>query len=134
MSWTIRSATPTLAVPDLELGVEVYRRLGFVERWRFPGQAATHVGLGRGECELILCACEPAERAEVLFRVDDVDACHREVLAGRVWELAAQVAGPATAPRRALAPPPVPEAKPWGRREFSVVDPWGHLLSFGQEG
>jgi len=67
---------------------------------------------------------DPVERADVYFIVDDVSACHAAVLAGRPWELAAAAGS--------LEPPEAPKPTEYGLRDFSMVDPWGHHLSFGE--
>lgn len=136
MSWTIEKTIPTLAVPDLEVGIDFYSRLGFEVDWRWPDDAPTHAGLMLGSCSIMLSLGEPAERADVYFIVDDVSACHTAVMAGRPWELAAAAGSIANRldcpPARSLQQPEVPEPKGYGLRDFSIVDPWGHHLAFGQ--
>ena len=124
MKWTIEKAIPTLAVADLEAGIEFYSRLGFVVDWRWPEDSPTHAGLMLGSCSIMLSLCEPSERADVYFIVDDVSACHAAVLAGRPWELAAAA--------RSLERPEAPKPTAYGLKDFSMVDPWGHHLSFGE--
>ncbi|MEQ8768029.1 MAG: hypothetical protein RL885_29265 [Planctomycetota bacterium] len=137
MTWSIRETVPVLAVPTLESGIAFYDRLGFGVEWTWPEDSPTHAGLRRGGCAIQLSRCDPAMSAEVCFRVDDVDACHAEVMAARPWELAAEAGALATRPdcppKRALQAPDPPEDKPWGHREMTLLDPWGHLLVFSQE-
>ena len=63
-------------------------------------------------------------------------AGHAAVLAGRSWELAQDAESIANRsdcpPPRSLQPPEAPASKDYGLRDFAVVDPWGHHLSFGQ--
>ena len=136
MSWTIEKAIPTFAVPDLEVGISFYSRLGFEVDWRWPDEAPTHAGFLLGSCSIMLSLCEPAKTTEVYFIVDDVSACHAAVLAGKCWELAAAAGAIAKRsdcpPPRSLQQPLPPTAKGYGLRDFSIVDPWGHQLSFGQ--
>jgi len=135
-SWTIEKTIPTLAVPDLEMGIEYYERLGFQEDWRFPDGNPTHVGLVLGPCSIMLSRNEPAERADLYFIVDDVQACYATITEGEAWEIAEEAAlttGRAgSAPKRSLAAPQPPKPTDYGLIDFSMVDPWGHHLTFGQ--
>jgi catechol 2,3-dioxygenase-like lactoylglutathione lyase family enzyme len=136
VAWKIESTIPTLAVPDLEAGISFYERLGCEVDWRWPDENPTHVGLMIGGGSLMLALCDPMVNADVYFIVDDVEACHADVLAGRSWELAHALGAlanhPNGAPKRALQPPPEPEDRPYGLRDFTIVDPWGHQFSFGE--
>jgi catechol 2,3-dioxygenase-like lactoylglutathione lyase family enzyme len=129
MSWTIEKAIPTLPVPDLEVGIEFYSRLGFEVDWRWPEDEPSHAGLLLGSCAIMLSLTDPAERA-------DVSACHAAVMVGRSWELAAAAGSttkrPDYPPARSQQPPADPGPKGYGLRDFSIIDPWGHHLAFGQ--
>lgn len=136
MSWTIKKPIPTFAVPDLEAGIGFYERIGFTVDWRWPDESPTHAGLMLGSCSIMLSLCDPMERADVYFIVDDVAACHAAIMAARPWELAAAAGAIAKRsdcpPPRSLRPPLEPDAKGYNLRDFSIVDPWGHHLSFGE--
>jgi catechol 2,3-dioxygenase-like lactoylglutathione lyase family enzyme len=136
MNWTIEKVIPTLAVPDLETGIGFYCRIGFKVDWKWPEKAPTHAGLMLGACSIMLSRGEPAERADVYFIVDDVVACHASVVAGKSWELASAAGAIAKRadcpPDRSLGPPAAPTARGYGLRDFSIVDPWGHHLAFGE--
>ena len=118
--------TPDLAIPvlpsrSLDATVTFYARLGFS-----GGVHAADAGyaiLTRGSVELHFFAhpaLRPAEsHAGCYVRVADVDALYRACAAASL-----PVAG---IPRLdAVA------NKPWGMREFAVVDPDGNLLRIGQ--
>jgi hypothetical protein len=63
----------------------------------------------------------PAENyAQCYWRVKDVDALHAEC----------QAAG---LPRAGVPRLDAVEDKPWGMREFAIVDPNGNLVRIGQE-
>ena len=136
MTWTIEKTIPTLAVPSLVVGIEYYGRLGFAVDWRWPDIGSTHAGLSRGECSIMLSQAEPSERADVYFIVDDVDACYQEIIESGAWELAPGAGAAAERedcpPEDALSPPAPPEVTEYGLRDFSVVDPWGHHIVFGE--
>lgn len=136
MSWTIEKTIPTLAVPELEVGIEFYARLGFEVDWRFPETAPNFAGLKRGGSTIMLAECEPAVLGAIDFVVDDVSACHAELIAGRCWETAATEGALAARgdcpPPRALEAPPEPVDTEYGLRNFTLIDPWGHQLSFGE--
>ena len=54
---------------------------------------------------------------QVYIRTDDIDSLYQSLLANKV----------AIHPNGALA------TKPWGQREFSLLDPDNNLLTFGQQ-
>jgi catechol 2,3-dioxygenase-like lactoylglutathione lyase family enzyme len=115
-------AIPTLPCRSVGATVAFYRRLGF------DGGAHAYNGdyavLRRGATvELHFFRHEalvPAESsAGCYLRVTDVDRIHREFSAA------------------GLAPRGIPridrlEDKPWGLREFAIVDPDGNLVRIGQ--
>ena len=45
------------------------------------------------------------------------------------WTIAKREDGP---PKRSLQPPDAPKPADYGLRDFSIIDPWGHNLSFGE--
>ncbi|HSR66942.1 MAG TPA: VOC family protein [Acidobacteriota bacterium] len=134
--WKITTTIPTFAVPELQAGIDFYTRLGFETDWSWPDDNPTHAGLYRGECSIMLCKSEPCERADVYFIVDDVSACHAQVMKGRCWEMVSEAAALANRedcpPKQALHPPAEPGDTDYGLRDFSVVDPWGHHMTFGE--
>lgn len=114
-------AIPILPCRSIPEAVAFYRRLGF------DGGAhaadARYAVLDRGSIELHFFAHEalvPAEsHAGCYLRVSDVDALHRAFAA-------------AALPRAGIPRLEPPEDKPWGLREFALVDPDGNLLRVGQ--
>ena len=127
MSWTVRKTVPSLDCSDLERARAFYERLGFRCGWTWPREAPERAGLVRGECELQLCLRSEVRPTEVYLVVDDVAACHAEMLAGRAWELLGEHG---TGEGAGAPAEPAPAA--YGYLEFDLVDPWGHRLSFGQ--
>ena len=136
-SWQIREQVPSLAVADLALAIEFYTRLGFDVTWRWPKTEATHVGLKRSRIALMLVSCEPAERAEIYFVVDGVKACYDFIVSRRPWEVAERSRGSTQRrdcpPKSSLTSPTAPSVKDHRHFDFTVVDPWGHQLTFGCE-
>ena len=62
-------------------------------------------------------ALNPAENyGQVYIRTDDIDALYRDMLARGL----------------SIHPAGHLETKPWGQREFSMLDPDNNLLTFGQ--
>lgn len=110
------SATPVLASLDIERSVEFFRaHLGF---------ACVHVEQGtygivsRGAIQLHFWACTErhiAENTSCRLRVEGIDALFAEC----------QAAG--------IVHPNAPlQARAWGTREFSVLDPDGNLVTFAE--
>ena len=115
------TAIPVLPSRSVEDTVAFYRRLGFDGRiWGDPHHYAI---LTRGTVEIHFFThrtLRPEEsHAGCYVRVSDVDAVSRA--------FATAVLPPAGIPRQ----DPVGD-KPWGMREFAVVDPDGNLLRIGQ--
>lgn len=117
-------STPDLAIPILP-GRSLPDTLAFYARLGFAGRiiGGAYAILTRGTLELHFFAhpaLDPyASHAGCYLRVQDVDALHADF---------ATAALPATGvPRMDRL-----EDKPWGMREFAVVDPDGNLLRIGR--
>jgi catechol 2,3-dioxygenase-like lactoylglutathione lyase family enzyme len=130
VSWSIKEQVPSLAVPNLELAIEFYSRLGFKVEWQWPRLDTTHVGLRHGPCALMLTLSELVERGEIYYVVDDVQDCYAAIINARPWEVAEASRCPS---KRALVPPEAPTVKPHRHEDFTLLDPWGHQLTFGRE-
>lgn len=114
-------AIPTLPSRSIPATVEFYARLGF------EGGAHAfnrdYAILRRGAIELHFFkddALVPAKSsAGCYLRMSDVDGAHRSMSA-------------AALPRAGIPRMDPLETKPWGMREFAVVDPDGNLIRIGQ--
>ena len=114
-------AIPTLPSRSVEATLEFYRKLGFDGKiWGAPYQYAI---LTRGTLEIHFFTHDtllPEESsAGCYLRVADVDGLHQAFAAGQLS-------------RKGIPRMDAPEDKPWGMREFAVVDPDGNLLRIGQ--
>ena len=114
-------AIPILPSRSIAATVAFYRRLGFAGGAHEAD--ARYAILDRGPVELHFFAHEdlvPADSfAGCYVRVTDVEAWYRAFAAARL---------PTTGIPR-LEPP---ADRPWGLREFALVDPDGNLLRVGQ--
>jgi catechol 2,3-dioxygenase-like lactoylglutathione lyase family enzyme len=114
-------AIPILPARSLRETVAFYARLGF--EGEIMGVNDDYAILTRGDLELHFFAhpeVVPAEsHAGCYLRVVDVDAIHRAFAA-------------AALPRHGIPRIDVLGDKPWGMREFAVVDENGNLLRIGQ--
>ncbi|MEO7177074.1 MAG: VOC family protein [Saprospiraceae bacterium] len=112
----ILSSIPQLPTLDMERSIAFYTsKMGFSLSATFSGYAM----LQRDGVDLHLWYCEdPAvpESTGCYFRVDDVQKLYLEFA---VQEL--------------VHPDGHLEDKPWGMREFAVLDDNGNLLRFGEE-
>lgn len=117
-------AIPILPARDLAETRAFYERLGFEATGWWPGAFGGYAILVRGDLTMHFFSFAdivPGESyAQCYWRVDDVDALHAEFQA-----LALPRAG---IPRL----DPVGN-KPWGMREFALVDPNGTLVRVGQQ-
>ena len=114
-------AIPTLPSKSIDATVAFYVRLGF------EGGAhefnSSYAILRRGAIELHFFSHEelvPAESsAGSYIRVLDVENIYRECSSSKL-------------PRHGIPRMDALEDKPWGLREFAIVDPDGNLLRIGQ--
>ncbi len=114
-------AIPTLPSRSIQDTVAFYRRLGFEgEIWGEPYRYAI---LTRGKLELHFFThpeLRPAESsAGCYLRVLDVESVYRAFALAQL-------------PAQGIPRMDTLENKPWGMREFAVVDPDGNLLRVGQ--
>jgi len=114
-------AIPTLPCRSMSATVEFYKRLGFEGgAHEFNSEYAI---LRRGAVELHFFTHKelvPAESsAGCYIRVLDVESIYRSISSSQL-------------PRTGIPRMDTLEDKPWGLREFSVVDPDGNLLRIGQ--
>lgn len=106
------AAVPILAVADIAAGVAFYARLRFEEAYRDDDTAV----LERDAVTLHLWRCVDrviADNTACRMQVDGIDALYAECRAAN-----------AVHPNGALC------AKPWGTREFTVLDPQGGAITF----
>ena len=136
MSITIKEQVPAFSVSDLRLAIEFYSRMGFRIEWRWPKNEPTHVGLRLDRCALMLTLGESPGGGEIYYVVDDVRRWFEAMLERRPWEVAlgAREASETVVPvPPSLRPPEAPEVRDHGHLDFTVSDPWGHRLTFGNE-
>ena len=114
------TAIPILPSRCLSDTLAFYRRFGFGGKIHGDGSYAL---LARGTAELHFFSCKdlcPAESSAMCYiRVADVESFYRAV-------------GLADLPRSGIPRQDVLAEKPWGMREFAVVDPDGNLIRIGQ--
>jgi catechol 2,3-dioxygenase-like lactoylglutathione lyase family enzyme len=114
-------AIPTLPCRSVSATVEFYKRLGFVGGAHEFNREYTI--LRRGAVELHFFTHKelvPAESsAGCYIRVLDVESVYRSISSSQL-------------PRTGIPRMDTLEDKPWGLREFAVVDPDGNLLRIGQ--
>jgi uncharacterized glyoxalase superfamily protein PhnB len=111
MKQLIVDAHPILASLDHEKTIAFYQRLGFT-----LAVAGDYLIMRRDGIELHFWKCTErhiAENTGCCIRSEDVDALHAELVANGVQ----------------VKPP---EDRPWGMREFYVIDPSGNLLRINQ--
>lgn len=113
-------AIPILPSRDLARTLEFYRQLGFDGFIHSQGGYAI---LMRGSVEVHFFEYRKVDpeksHAGCYLRVQDVDAIY--------WDFTK-----AGLPRTGIPRQDALENKPWGMREFAVVDPDGNLLRIGQ--
>lgn len=117
-------AFPILPARDLDEARVFYERLGFRAAGWWPKEFGGYAILRRGDLAMHFFRYDdisPSENyAQCYWRVNDVDALHVEFRA---------VGLPSSGTPRLEAV----EDKPWGMREFAIIDPSGNLVRVGQE-
>ena len=115
-------AIPILPGRSLPDTLAFYARLGF--EGEILGEGDAYAILTRGDLELhffLHAGLVPAESwAGCYLRVADVDSLYTAFLAAGL-------------PKRGIPRMDAVEDKPWGMREFALVDEDGNLLRVGQE-
>ena len=111
---------PILPSRSLSETLAFFRRLGFDGDIHSFGDYAI---LTRGTAELHFFThreLRPAESSAMCYiRVSDVESIHRAFALAQL-------------PRKGIPRMDALEDKPWGMREFAIVDPDGNLLRIGQ--
>jgi catechol 2,3-dioxygenase-like lactoylglutathione lyase family enzyme len=117
-------AIPILPARDLDETRAFYERLGFQAAGWWPTEFGGYAILVRGDLSMHFFSFEdisPGKNyAQCYWRVKDVDALYGEFHA----------AGLSRSGIPRLEPV---EDKPWGMREFSIVDPNGNLVRVGRQ-
>ena len=111
------SVSPFLASEDLPVSLAFYLdKLGFTLAWEW-GQPAELAAVCRDEVELTLASradAKPDGISRLYLHIDGIDDYHAQLLdAGVVITVAIA-------------------DRPYGMRDFSVTDPAGNVLCFGQ--
>jgi uncharacterized glyoxalase superfamily protein PhnB len=110
--------TPVVPAADMERSLRFYvETLGFEERFR-SGAPLDYAGVVRDLATLHLFSCTEPKIAEwTAFRigVDDLDALYARCVAAGIVH-----------PNGAIG------ERPWGSRDFSVIDPAGVCITFWQ--
>jgi catechol 2,3-dioxygenase-like lactoylglutathione lyase family enzyme len=117
-------AIPIVPARNLAETRTFYEGLGFRATGWWPRQFGGYAILVRGDLTMHFFAYDdlsPSESyAQCYWRVKDVDALYAECAAANLPK--------SGAPRLEAV-----EDKPWGTREFAIVDPNGTLIRVGQE-
>jgi len=117
-------AIPILPARDLAETRAFYERFGFQAAGWWPTTFGGYAILRRGDLSMHFFSFEdisPDQNyAQCYWRVNDVDALYAEVNA----------VGLSSSGIPRLDPV---EDKPWGMREFSIVDPNGNLVRVGRQ-
>lgn len=114
-------AIPILPSRSVSDTLRFYRQLGFEGKLCGPGNAYAILTRGTVEIHFFTHAeLRPAESfAGCYIRVLDVDSIY-------------QAFNSAPLPRKGIPRLDVLELKPWGMKEFALVDPDGNLVRIGQ--
>lgn len=108
---------PIFAVEDLAAAIAFYRdKLDFVVVWQW-GDPPTRAGVARDHIELQLLSdprLRPSAPGQVYCQMVGVDSYFRQCV-DRQTQIAVELAD-----------------RPWGMKDFRVLDPSGNMLGFGE--
>ena len=117
-------AIPIMPARDLFETRAFYERLGFQAAGWWPNEFGGYACLVRGDLRMHFFAfadISPEHNyAQCYWRVQDVDALYAELHAAGLPKSGTPRLGPL-------------EDRPWGMREFSIIDPNGNLVRVGRQ-
>ena len=113
----LKAVNPKLPMRNIKLTKDYYlNKLGFEELADY----GDYLMLGKDQVEIhffLFKGLDPKENyGQLYMRTDGIDQLYKELLESKV----------------AIHPNGKLETKPWGQREFSLLDPDHNLLTFGQ--
>lgn len=113
MTIVLKGAVPVLPAKNVAEAVAFYRdKLGFMPLF----DMGNYAGVGRGPVEFHLDGSDAsAKPISARVNLEGVDALHDEIN-----------------PKGIVMPTEPLETKPWGLRQFSVLDPFGNRITFAQ--
>ena len=112
----LNSIISTIQVTDLDEAIDFYVKIGFEKRWKWPEQEPTHASVGSDGHSIMMAKVNQShaiQQADLYFTVEGVEG-HREMLSQHDLDLSPMV------------------QSAYGMKDFSLVDPWGHHLTFGE--
>ncbi|GAB3265107.1 VOC family protein [Chitinimonas naiadis] len=110
---------PFIPARDFDISCRFYRELGFEEQWRNEALAELRIGATAFLLQDFYRK-DWAQNCVMHLLVEDVNSWWREI---KQKELLEHFSGSRAIP---------PEDKPWGVRQFSLMDPSGVLWHIGQ--
>ena len=110
---------PTLGVTDIEQALAFWESIGFERWWKYPEQGEpTHVSVRFGMVSILIALVDPEanpiQKQSVYVVVENVIACHLRCSTTHPEETTDL------------------DDYPYGMRDFSLTDPWGHFIVFGE--
>ena len=110
-----QNVMPTIGVTDLKLALDYYASLGFKFEWIWPDHHPTHASMSRDKTHLMFVQKkqEDIQQADLYFIVTNVSGLHQDFLA------------------KDIKIGPLIQSE-YNMLDFSLHDPWGHHLTFGQ--
>lgn len=116
-STRFKVAIPVLAAQDLSVSLAFYAKLGFPTRFEYDDYAAFTIGDAQsGEIEIHLWQCDErhiAENTGCRVEVEGIDALYEKCLSEGAVHSNGSLG-----------------ERPWGTREFVLVDPAGNIITF----
>lgn len=116
MKLKINRFIPTIQVTDLEKAVAYYQKLGFNHDWFWPENGPTHASVSCSSFSFMMVLVDDhsdIQKADLYFVIEGVEAFHKQV------------------EDLSYSPSDLIQSA-YGMLDFSIRDPWGHHMVFGE--
>lgn len=106
---------PTIGVADLDEAIAFYTKMGFKKEWKWPENQPTHAEVSIDGIKVMMVRKEEdnIQKADLYIIVEGVIDFHKKI-SGRLNHISGL------------------EKTDYGMLDFSLDDPWGNFITFGE--
>ncbi len=112
----LSSIVTTIQVTHLEKAISFYEKFGFSKDWIWPESEPTHASLSKDGIGFMVTKAaddQIIQKADLYFRISNVEDFYNHLKSQKVIDSELVQSD-------------------YGMLDFSIKDPWGHTLSFGE--
>ena len=106
----------TIQVPHLEKAIEYYEQFDFVKEWAWPDADPTHASLSKDGIGFMITKSldhTSIQKGDLYFRISNVEGYYSYLKDQGIIDVELVQSD-------------------YGMLDFSITDPWGHRLTFGE--